>query len=183
MLRNAGGLMKFISTVALFTIVIAGTLVGCSNAKAPDVAGNIRKSLDKAGYKHISVAEDREKTVVVLKGQVSLESEKSQAEELAKSLAGAQVVANEIRVLPPGEGGADKAISSDADQSIRDQVDAMLIQNNLHENVRYSTQDGVVRLTGDVNSQLVRDQVQQMTAAIPNVQRVVNEIQVKTGTN
>jgi hyperosmotically inducible protein len=177
MLRKAGGLMKFISTIGLFTIVIAG----CS--KEPDVAGNIQKSLDKAGYKHISVSEDREKTVVVLKGQVALESEKAQAEELAKSLAGAQVVANEIRVLPPGAGGADKAIRSDADQSIGELVDAMLIQNNLHDSVRYSTEAGVVTLTGDVNSQLLRDQVQQMAAAIPNVRQVVNEIQVKTGTN
>ena len=46
---------------------------------------------------------------------------------------------------------------------------------------------GVLTLTGDVNSQELRVQVQNMAAAIPNVQQVVNELQVKnqkaTGTN
>ena len=180
--------MKFRSTIGLFTVVIAATLAACSNTqKAPDVAGGIRKSLDQAGYKDISVAQDREKSVVVLKGHVPSESDRAQAEQLAKSLAGGQVVADEISVLHPGDGGADKAISSDLDKSIGDLVDAMLIQNNLHGSVKYSTQAGVVTLTGDVNSQQLRDQVQQMTAAIPNVRQVVNEIQVKnqkaTGTN
>ena len=42
-------------------------------------------------------------------------------------------------------------------------------------------------ITGDVDSQQVRDQTQQLVAAVPNVVQVVNEIQVKnqkaTGTN
>jgi osmotically-inducible protein OsmY len=66
-------------------------------------------------------------------------------------------------------------------------VDAALIQNNLHSDVKYSTRSGVVTLTGNVNSQQLRDQAQQLAAAVPNVQQVVNEIQVKnqkaTGTN
>jgi hyperosmotically inducible protein len=63
----------------------------------------------------------------------------------------------------------------------------VLIQNKLHHDVKYSAKNGVLTLTGEVNSQQLRDQAQQLAAAVPNVQQVVNEIQVKnqkaTGSN
>jgi hyperosmotically inducible periplasmic protein len=168
--------------------VLALGMAGCSSmTKSPDVAGPIRKSLDQAGYKDVSVSQDRDKGVVTLTGHVAADADKAQAEQLAKSMAAGQVVADEISVLPPGEVGAAKAINSDVDKSIEKLVDATLIQNRLHDNVKYSAKNGVVTLTGDVNSQELRDQVQQLVAAVPNVQQVVNEVQVKnqkaTGTN
>ena len=180
--------MKYKSTLGILTIVIAGTLAGCSSmTKSPDVADGIRTSLKQAGYKDVSVSQDREKGVVTLTGHVAADADKAQAEQLAKSLAAGEVVADEISVLPPGEVSAAKTINSDVDKSIERLVDATLIQNNLHDNVKYSAKNGVVTLTGDVNSQQVRRQVQQLAAAVPNVQQVVNEIQVKnqkaTGTN
>jgi hyperosmotically inducible protein len=180
--------MKYKSTFGLLAIVIAGTLAGCSSmTKSPDVESSIRKSLDQAGYKDVSVSQDREKGVVTLKGHVPADSDKAQAEQVAKSLAAGQVVADEISVLPPGNVSAAKAINSDVDKSIDKLMDAVLIQNHLHREVKYSTKDGVVTLTGEVNSQKVRDRAQQLAASLPNVQQVVNEIQVKnqkaTGTN
>jgi len=175
-------------TFGLLTIVIAGTMAGCSSTpKSPDVAGSIRKSLDQAGYKDVSVSQDRDKGVVTLTGHVPADNDKAQADQLAKSMAGDQVVADEIIVLPPGEVSAAKSINSDVDKSIEKLVDATLIQNHLHDSVKYSAKNGVVTLTGNVNSQQVRDQTQQLIASVPNVQQVVNEIQVKdqkaTGTN
>jgi hyperosmotically inducible protein len=180
--------MKYKSTFGLLAIVIAGTLAGCSSAtKSPDVAGDIRKSLDQAGYKDVSVSQDRDKGVVTLTGHVPADSDKAQAEQLAKSQAAGQVVADEISVLPPGDVSAAKAVDSDIDKSIDKLVDAVLIQNNLHHDVKYSTKNGVVTLTGDVTSQQLRHQAQQLAASVPNVRQVVNEIQVKnqkaTGTN
>jgi hypothetical protein len=37
-----------------------------ASAKSPDVSDNIRNSLDQAGFKNISVKEDRDKGVVTL---------------------------------------------------------------------------------------------------------------------
>jgi hyperosmotically inducible periplasmic protein len=175
-------------TFGLLAIVIAGTMGGCSSTpKSPDVAGPIRKSLDQAGYKDVSVSQDRDKGVVTLTGHVPADGDKAQADQLAKSMAGDQVVADEIIVLPPGGVSAAKSINSDVDKSIEKLVDATLIQNHLHDSVKYSAKNGVVTLTGNVNSQQVRDQAQQLISSVPNVQQVVNEIQVKdqkaTGTN
>ena len=180
--------MKYKSTFGLLAIVIAGMLAGCSSTpKSPDVESSIRKSLDQAGYKDVSVSQDRDKGVVTLKGHVTADSDKAQAEQLAKSLAAGQVVADEISVLPPGDVSAAKAVDSDIDKSIDKLVDATLIQNHLHHDVKYSTKNGVVTLTGDVDSQQLRNEAQKLVASVPNVQQVVNEIQVKnqkaTGTN
>src|ERR1700683_15160 len=88
---------------ALPTLLVVGLLAGCSAAgKSPDVSKDVRASLDQNGFKDISVSQDRDKGVVTLTGQVAADSDKAQAESLAKAVAGQQVVANEIIVTPPG---------------------------------------------------------------------------------
>ena len=78
------------------------SLVGCSGARqSPDVSDSIRKSLDQAGLKDVSVSQDRDKGVVTLGGHVAADADKSQAESIAKSIATGQVVANQISVMPP----------------------------------------------------------------------------------
>jgi osmotically-inducible protein OsmY len=90
--------------LALFALVAVGALAGCSNtsAKSADVADNVRKSLDQANLKNVSVVQDRDKGVVTLGGTVAADAEKSQAESIAKSIAGAQVVSDQIAVIPVG---------------------------------------------------------------------------------
>ena len=81
--------------VTLLTLLIVGTLLGCSSTtKSPDVSYGIRKSLDQAGLKDVSVSQDREKGVVTLGGHVASDGDKSQAESIDKSIAGVQVVSN-----------------------------------------------------------------------------------------
>jgi hyperosmotically inducible periplasmic protein len=45
--------------------------------------------------------------------------------------------------------------------------------------IKYEVKNGVVTLTGEVNSQARRAQVKNVASAVPNVQQVVNELQVK----
>ena len=58
-------------------------------------------------------------------------------------------------------------------------LDAALLQGQLHKNVNYAVNNQVVTLTGEVDSQAKRGQAQNIAAAVPNVQQVVNELQVK----
>src|SRR6202030_4620025 len=103
--------------LAVVQVILAGALAGCSDTnKSPDVTDNVRKSLDQAGFKDVSVSQDREKGIVTLSGQVASENAKSQAESLAKSLAGAQVVADQIAVIPKGAEKEAKAVNSDLDE-------------------------------------------------------------------
>jgi osmotically-inducible protein OsmY len=147
--------------------------------KSPDVSDSIRKSLDQAGFKDVSVSQDRDKGVVALGGQVASENDKAQAESLAKSLAGAQVVADQIAVIPMGVEKEAKAVNSDLDKGIEKNLDAALIQNKMHGSVKYDVKNGVVTLTGEVNSENKRVRAEKVATGVPNVTQVVNNLQVK----
>jgi hyperosmotically inducible protein len=165
----------------LVTLFVIGTVVGCSrfSAKSPDVSDSIRKSLDQAGLKDVSVSQDRDKGIVTLGGQVASNDQKTQAETLAKSIAGEQVVADQIAVLPVGAEREAKAMNSDLDQGIEKNLDAALIQNKMHDDVKYSVKSGVVTLTGEVISPDRRAFAEKVATGVPNVQQVVNNLQVK----
>ena len=165
----------------VLTLLAAGILAGCSTtaAKSPDVSDSIRKSLDQAGFKNVSVSEDRNQGVVTLSGQVATDSEKAQAESLAKSFSGAQVVADQIAVIPVGIEKEAKAVNSDLDEGIEKNLDAALIENKLHDRVKYEVKSGVVTLTGAVNSEDKRARAEKIATGVPNVQQVVNDLQVK----
>jgi hyperosmotically inducible protein len=162
-------------------LVLVGTLVGCSttSTRSADVSENIRKSLDQAGFKDVSESQDRDKGVVTLGGQVLSESEKAQAESLAVSLAGGQVVADQIAVIPAGQSSDVKAMNSDLDQGIEKNLDAALIQNKMHDTVRYSVKNGVVTLNGEVISEDLRTGAAALAIGVPNVRQVVNDLQIK----
>src|ERR1700730_878465 len=176
--RNMKKLRLSLAMVALLAV---GILAGCSQTatKSPDVSDSIRKSLDQAGFKDVTVSQDRDKGIVTLGGQVASENDKAQAESLAKSLAGAQVVANQIAVIPVGVEKEAKAVNSDLDTGIEKNLDAALIQNKMHDNVKYEVKNGVVTLTGEVNSQYKRDRAEKVATSVPNVKQVVNNLQVK----
>jgi len=167
-----------LTTLVLFGIIV---LAGCSTAasKSPDVSDSIRKSLDQSGLKDVKVSQDRTKGVVTLDGQVPSDMDKSQAETIAKSIAVGQVVADQIAVVPPAAESAAKEVNSDLDKGIEKNLDAALIQNRLNKHVKYDVKSGVVTLTGEVNSQSKRAYAEKVAAGVPNVQQVVNELQVK----
>jgi hyperosmotically inducible periplasmic protein len=166
--------------VAVLALLGTGTLAGCSGtAASPDVSDSVRKSLDQAGFKEVSVSQDRDKGVVTLGGQVASDGDKTQAERIAKSLAGAQVVADQIAVIPPGLEKEAKEVNSDLDEGIEKNLDAALIQSNLDKSVKFKVKSGVVTLTGDVNSENKRARAEKVATGVPNVQQVVNNLQVE----
>jgi osmotically-inducible protein OsmY len=167
--------------LAALAVVMIGTLAGCSTttSKAADVTDSLRASLDQAGLKDVSASQDRDKGVVTLGGHVAADADKVQAETIAKSIAGAQVVANQIAVIPPGGESDAKSVNKDLDKGIESNLDAALITENLHDNVKYAVKNHVVTLTGDVDSEAKRARAAQVASAVLNVQQVVNEMQVK----
>jgi osmotically-inducible protein OsmY len=162
-------------------VVLVATLIGCSaNAtKTRDVAGSIRQSLEAANLKDVTVSQDRDKGVVTLGGHVAADAAKLQADSIARSLAGAQVVANQIAVIQPGYESDAKTVNADLDRGIDSNMDAALIQVALRKGVNYKVKNGVVTLTGTVTTEIDRAQAQNVAAGVPHVQQVVNELQVK----
>jgi hyperosmotically inducible periplasmic protein len=98
---------------------------------------------------------------------------------IASSSAPTQVVSNQIAVRPPGEEGTAKKVESDTDKAIEKNVDAELVKLRLQHDVKYDVNKGVVTLKGTVNSPAKRATVEKAAKNVPNVQEVVNEIEVK----
>jgi len=173
--------MKTFSTwPALLAMVAAGALAGCSHTtQSPDVSEGLRRALDQAGLQKVSIAQDREKGVVTLSGNVAGEPDKKQAESIAASMSGGQVVSDQIAVLPPGGEGDAMAVNTDLDKGIEQNLDAALIEGKLHDFVKYAVKARVVTLTGEVASQAVRQDSERIAAGVPNVHQVVNELQIR----
>ncbi len=154
-------------------------LAGCSNTRSPSARDSVRRSLDQAGLKDVSVSEDRDKGVLSLGGHVATDEDKARAASIAKSNAGGEVVANEIAVLPPNQESTAKTVNSDLDGAIRKNLDAVLVENHLNKSVKFSVKNGVVKLTGKVDSQSTRSRAEQIATNVPDVKQVVNELRVK----
>lgn len=160
-------------------VIWIAMLAGCSAQKSPAVADATRKALNQAGLKDVSVTQDRDKGVVTLGGKVANQAAKDQAESIAKGVAAGQVVANEIAIIPPDAGGDTRTLYADLDKGIQSNLDAALIQNKIPGTVRHTTKNGVVTLSGTVDSEQARGQAEQLASGVPNVQQVVNELQIK----
>ena len=172
---------SLVKLLGLFSVMTFGMLAGCSStaSKSPDVTDSIRKSLDQASLNDVTVKQDRDKGVVTLGGHVKSDADKSQAEAIAKSNAGSQVVADEIAVVPPGVEREARAVNSDLDKGIDKNLDAAFINAGLNKDIKYDVKNGVVTLTGSVNSQTKKAKAEAVASKVPNVQQVVNELEVK----
>src|SRR5262249_25639217 len=165
--------MKF----SVIVLAIAG-LIGCTSTKGPDVASNIHNSLQQAGLKDVSVSQDRDKGLVTLGGHVTQQADKDRAGQIAKALAAGQTVADEIAVLPPGSEATAKSVNADLDKGIENNLDAAFTQAGI-KGVRHDTKNGVVTLKGDAETPARRDEAERVAASVPNVQQVVNELDVR----
>jgi osmotically-inducible protein OsmY len=162
--------MNWMKAVAVGLIAFVVSIgLGCSNRQqAPDVTSDIRHALDQAGLKDVKVSD------------VATDADKSRAETIAHSIAGDQVVSNEIGVRPNGDQSSARKVDSDLDSAVDKNLDAMLVQHRLKDNVRYDVKNGVVTLKGNVASEAQRTSVEKLAKDVPNVKEVVNELDVKT---
>src|ERR1700730_3622871 len=181
MWHKGDDMKSLVTLLSLSSVMTFGLLAGCSStaSNSPDVSDSIRKSLDQASLTDVTVKQDRDKGVVTLGGRVKSDSDKSQAESIAKSDAGSQVVADEIAVIPPGAEREARAVNSDLDKGINKNLDAAFIKAGLNKDIKYDVKNGVVTLTGSVNSQTKKTKAEVVASKVPNVQQVVNELEVK----
>ncbi len=163
------------------TLVAGLSTISCATAptQSADIKDSLKRSLDLPNLKDVTVAQDRTKGVVTLGGHVVAESDKTQAASIAKSIAGEQVVANEIAVIPPDNASDARQFNSALDDGIESNLKAALISRKLQDFVKFDVKNNVVTLTGEVTSQQIRSQTETLASEIPNVKQVVNELQVK----
>ena len=176
--------MRAKSMVGVLAALLLVLSIGClqNKASAPDVKEHVSKALDTAGFKDVSVDVNNDKELVTIKGDVKTQEEKERAEQIAKESAGGYIVSNEIGVRPEGLESKAGKIDSNVDSAIEKDFKAVLIANRLDsQHIRYSAKNGVLTLKGKVDDAALREKAEKLGASVPNVQQVVNELDVKGG--
>jgi hyperosmotically inducible protein len=177
--------MRLKPTMATLASLLLALAIGCTSsnkASTPDVKDQVSKALNNAGYKDLKVDVNNEKQLITLTGDVKTQEDKDRAEELAKNAGGGYVVSNEIGVRPEGVESAAKKIDANVDDAIEKDFKAVIIAHRLEkQHIRFDAKNGVLTLKGDVDTPAQREQVEKLAASVPNVQQVVNELDVKGG--
>jgi len=167
--------MAALSVLAIFLAL------GCSGNRSsnPALKDAVTKALQQADLQKVTVDEDREKNLITLGGTVHSPDAKNRAMDVAKAAAPPRVIANQISVQPVDQESAARKISSDVDSAIEKEYQAVLIANHLDKGIHYKAKNGVLTLSGKVDTPDDRQAAQQLASSVPNVQQVINELQVK----
>lgn len=157
-------------------------LAGCQKATHPDEKDAVTNSLKSNNLNAVDVSQDRDKGVMTLKGNLASQDMKNQAENLAKQAAPDYTIADEIGVRPEDVPHAG-AIASDVDSAIEDNFKATIkAHENLNDqSISASAKNGTLVLKGSVKTAAQKHEAERLAKHIPNVQQVVNELEVKPG--
>jgi len=163
-------------------ILFAGTMAitGCEHKTYPDDKGAVTDALNNNNLGKIDVSQDREKGVMTLKGNVDSDSDKQNAENLVRQAAPGYTIADEIGVRPPEEHNAG-AVASKQDSAIEDNFEASIKahQNLDDQSIHGSAKNGTLVITGSVKTSTQKTEVTTLAKRVPDVQQVVNELEVK----
>jgi osmotically-inducible protein OsmY len=154
--------------------------IACTRQQQPTYKDAVKTALEQAELKDVSVSEDKDRNTITLAGTVHSEDAKQKAADVAKANAGDRIVANEVSVQPVGDESAAKNMASDLDGGIEKNYKAALISKGLDkQHIRFDVKNGVLTLKGSVKTPTQRAAAQQLAQAVPNVQQVLNEIDVQ----
>jgi hyperosmotically inducible protein len=159
----------------------AMAIAGC-NKSHPDEKSAVTTSLNGNNLNDVSVSQDRDKGVMTLSGNVDGEDAKKRAEKLAQEAAPDYTIANEIGVRPPEVANAG-SVASNLDSAIEDNFKAEIKahQNLDDQSIHASAKNGTLVIKGSVKTSAQKKEVGTLAKQVPNVQQVVNELEVKPG--
>lgn len=170
--------MAVITACLMLTFVLAG----CNQkAQHPDVKDAVDTAMTRNDLGVVKVSQDRDKGVLTLSGDVETADKKAQAETIAAQAAPGYGISNEIGVRPIGAESQAKSVDSSLDDGIENNFKAALkAHKNLDDqSIHYSAKNGTLVLKGSVKTNAQKDEAQKLAKAVPHVNQVVNEIDVK----
>lgn len=169
--------MSMIAAAALLAGAFAS--VGCQRT-FPDEKSAVTDSLKASSLDAVSVSQDRTKGTMTLSGNLDSSDMKSQAENVAKRSAPDYSIVDEIGVRPPGAANAG-SVASNLDSAIEDNFKAAIKahQNLDDQSISGSAKNGTLVITGSVKTTAQKKETEQLAKQVPNVQEVVNELEVK----
>lgn len=158
---------------------------GCGINHHPDDRLAVYNTLDQHDLRSITVSQDRDAGTITLSGIVGADDRKRSAELLARQAAPGYTIVNRIQVENAGVEDEEQTAQKNAqlDSAIEDHFKAVLAAHQplKSENIQYSAYNGTLTLKGSVRNAGERRQAEDLARKIPQVQNVVNQIQIKGG--
>jgi osmotically-inducible protein OsmY len=120
---------------------------------------------------------DTRNGVVTLLGKVESAEAKAAAGEVARTIEGVRDVKNQLQIVPRSERERVDA----RDEDIADRVEKQLDRDRQLENgdINVEANDGIVRLTGEVETLDLSARASEQARRIPGVRAVTNELELK----
>lgn len=166
------------AVLALVSVAMLG--IACNKTAPTNYKDSVKTALEQADLKDVTVTEDSGKNTITLGGTVHSDDAKARAGDVAQGNAGPRIIANEISVEPAGNEGQARKVESNVDDGIESNFKAVLISKGMDkQHIRYKAKNGVLTLKGSVKSSAQRQEAQELAKNTPNVDQVVNEIQVQ----
>jgi len=171
--------MKTLLLPFLALTLVLSTASCTQRAKNVSYKDGVKKALEQADYKDVTVDEDSNKNTITLGGKLHSENAKQQASEVAQSASGGRTIVNQISVEPVGVESEARKIESNTDDAIEKNYKAQLIAKGLDkQDIRFDAKNGVLTLKGSVKDVRQREVAEQVASSVPNVAQVVNQIEV-----
>jgi hyperosmotically inducible periplasmic protein len=174
--------MKMNMTALIRTSLLAVFFVaaGCTQTNKKSEVDQVKQALQQADLKDVTVSDDTDKNTVTLGGTLHSDDAKNRAGEIAKQAAPDRTIANEISVQPVGDESQARGVASNLDDGIENNYKAALISKRLDkQSIHYKAKNGVLTLTGSVKAPQQKSQAEMLASKVPNVEQVVNQIEVK----
>ncbi len=186
---------KTLLAVILGSAVMSGSALAESNT-ASDAGQKVDSSMNKVGnfmddsaitakvkaalvdhdaIKSTDISVKTENKVVILSGTVDNQSQSDQATSLAKGVEGVSSVENKLTIR---EGKADSMKGYAGDAATTSEVKAKLLADDIvpSRKVKVETTDGVVTLTGTVESKAQVERAESIAKAVDGVKSVENDL-------
>lgn len=151
--------------------------IGCSErVEEPNYASQVNDRLSAANIEDVRADWKDEDRVLHLSGEVESAADKARAEELAQQVVGTSGrIVNEVKV----EG----ANMDEADDRIEEQLSRMFEDRTEWDfdgkGVTFDSNAGVVTITGNVESQAIKDRIGARARQMAGVRDVVNNLEVE----
>ncbi|EPT7063807.1 molecular chaperone OsmY [Cronobacter turicensis] len=135
--------------------------------------------VDDEQIKSTDISVKTEKSVVTLSGFVESQAQAEEAVKIAKGVEGVASVSDKLHVRD----GKDKSVKGYAgDAATTSEIKAKLLADDLvpSRNVKVETTDGVVQLSGNVESEKQSQRAESIAKAVDGVKSVKNDLKVKS---
>ncbi|WP_162601196.1 BON domain-containing protein [Occallatibacter savannae] len=173
-----------LSTTA-FLLTCAAALSGCRSNEHPDDRMAVYNALDKNDLRSVTVSQDRGAGTITLSGVVGSMDSRQRAESVAREAAPGYQIADKIQVQSAGLQDDIQAAKQKAqlDSAIEGKFKSRLADEPSlkSEKIEYTSFQGTLTLKGTVRTYKERQQAEDLAKKVPDVQHVVNELQIRPG--